>query len=124
MTGTSTGFGRQLALALLERGDLVIATARRLESIQDFPKTDNIRLLQLDVDWETDQIKTAVDQAVTFWGRIDVLCNNAGSGLAGLSEELGLVSDNVSAQFGSMLQYSAPKPSGNNFRPTFLDLST
>lgn len=89
VTGTSSGFGRQLVLSLLARGDRVIATARRLESIQDFPRSDNIRVLALDVSWKEEQIKTVVDQAITLWGHIDVVVNNAGVVFMSLAEEGG-----------------------------------
>jgi NAD(P)-dependent dehydrogenase (short-subunit alcohol dehydrogenase family) len=89
--GTSTGFGRFLALGALARGDRVIATARSIETIQDFPKSDNIRLLQLDLDWDWEKIEAVVKEAAAIWGRIDVLTNNAGYGQKGLIEEIGSV---------------------------------
>lgn len=89
--GTSSGFGRELVLIALERGDRVIATGRSLDKIQDFPKSDNIRTLELDLDWDTKSIKDKVDEAVAFWGYIDVIVNNAGFGKKGLIEEVGYV---------------------------------
>lgn len=70
----------------------MIATARSMDKIQDLPKSDNIRLLQLDVDTGTVEIKSKVDEALKFWGRIDVLVNNAGTGEKALFEEGGYVS--------------------------------
>jgi len=55
-----------------------VATARSLEKIQDFPPSDNLRLLQLDVTDSQEAIQARVEEAVKFWGRIDVLVNNAG----------------------------------------------
>jgi NADP-dependent 3-hydroxy acid dehydrogenase YdfG len=49
-----------------------------LEKIQDFPPSDNLRLLQLDVTDSQEAIQARIDEAVKFWGRIDVLVNNAG----------------------------------------------
>lgn len=88
-SGTSTGFGRQLVFETLDRGEFVIATARNLEDIQDFPKSDKIRLLELDLTWDAQKIKAKIDDAVAFFGRVDVLVNNAGAGFKGISEELG-----------------------------------
>jgi NAD(P)-dependent dehydrogenase (short-subunit alcohol dehydrogenase family) len=35
------------------------------------------------------EIQQCLDEALNIWGRIDVLVNNAGSVMYGLSEELG-----------------------------------
>ena len=78
-SGASSGFGRCLVQSVLARGDLVVATARSLEKIQDFPPSDNLRLLQLDVSDSQEVIQARIDEAVKFWGRIDVLINNAGT---------------------------------------------
>lgn len=75
--GCSSGFGRRLATSALARGDLVIATARTVENIR-IPVSPNLRTLQLDLTSGSDAIKLKVDEAAAMWGRIDVLCNNAG----------------------------------------------
>jgi len=67
----------------------VVATARSLQNIQDFPPSPNLHLLKLDVDSGTNAIKEAVDEAAKVWGRIDVLVNNAGIGWPGILEECG-----------------------------------
>ena len=67
----------------------MVATARTLERIQDFPRTDKIRLLQLDVTDGFASIKAKVDKAVGFFGRVDVVVNNAGTGIPCLLEEGG-----------------------------------
>ncbi|KAG1780010.1 hypothetical protein EV702DRAFT_1084089 [Suillus placidus] len=90
ITGTSSGFGRRLVSIVLERGDRVVATARSLQNIQDFPQSPNLHLLELDVTSGTTVIKERVDEAAKVWGRIDVLVNNAGIGLLGLLEECGV----------------------------------
>lgn len=87
--GTSSGFGRALVLAALHRGDCVIATARSLDKIQDFPKSDNIRLMSLDVTEGFPSIKAKFDKAIDFYGRIDVVVNNAGRGYSAILEEGG-----------------------------------
>ncbi|KAI0716853.1 NAD-P-binding protein [Earliella scabrosa] len=89
ITGTSSGFGRELVHAALKRGDCVIATARSLEKIQDFPKTDKIRLMQLDVTEGFPTIQEKFDRATKFFGRVDVLVNNAGMGYKAILEEAG-----------------------------------
>ena len=88
ITGCSTGFGRLLAQAALNRGDQVVATARDPASVSDlakaFPKT--ARAAALDVTKPGDAGK-AVALAVEAFGRLDVLVNNAGFGFIGAIEE-------------------------------------
>ncbi|KAG2047413.1 NAD(P)-binding protein [Suillus hirtellus] len=97
ITGTSSGFGRRLVSIVLERSDRVVATARSLQKIQDFPQSPNLHLLELDVTAGTTVIKERVDEAAKVWGRIDVLVNNAGIGLLGVLEECGV--DILTRQF-------------------------
>lgn len=72
-------------ISVLARGDRVIATARSLEKLEsivselDAQHADRVRTLQLDVTDGEEKIKTKIDQAITFWKRIDVLVNNAGT---------------------------------------------
>ncbi|KAG1823220.1 hypothetical protein EV424DRAFT_772797 [Suillus variegatus] len=97
ITGTSSGFGRRLVSIVLERGDRVVAAARSLQKIQDFPQSPNLHLLELDVTSGTTVIKERVDEAAKVWGRIDVLVNNAGIVLLGILEECGV--DFLTRQF-------------------------
>ncbi len=89
ITGSSTGFGRTLAETVLEKGDKVIATARKPEQLEDliskYPET--AIALKLDVTNQA-EIKAVVDSAIAKSGQIDVLVNNAGYGLIGALEEV------------------------------------
>jgi NAD(P)-dependent dehydrogenase (short-subunit alcohol dehydrogenase family) len=89
ITGTSRGFGREWALAALERGDRVAATARSVDSLDDLVERfgDAILPLQLDV---TDKaaVTAAVARTLETFGRIDVAINNAGYGHFGFVEEV------------------------------------
>jgi NAD(P)-dependent dehydrogenase (short-subunit alcohol dehydrogenase family) len=89
ITGCSTGFGRELAKAVLDHGDLVIATARDVEQVRDFEQSgpELARAVRLDVT-DPDQVTEAVDTALDAFGRIDVLVNNAGYGSMGAIEEV------------------------------------
>jgi NAD(P)-dependent dehydrogenase (short-subunit alcohol dehydrogenase family) len=89
ITGTSRGFGREWALAALERGDRVAATARSLSSMQDLTDKYGDRVLALELD-VTDRTAAfgVVKQAFDHFGRIDIVVNNAGYGLFGMIEEL------------------------------------
>ena len=89
ITGTSRGFGREWAIAALDRGDKVAATARDTASLDDLVAKygDAILPLQLDV---TDRAAdfAAVKQAHEHFGRLDVVVNNAGYGQFGFVEEV------------------------------------
>src|SRR3984885_7361677 len=89
ITGASTGFGRLLAEEVLKAGGKVIATARKLDKVSDLERKypDGAKALALDVTNEG-EVNAAVEQAVARFGRVDVLVNNAGYGVAGAIEEV------------------------------------
>ncbi len=89
ITGCSTGFGRELARAVLDHGDRVVATARKVEEVQDFEESgpELARAVRLDVT-DPEEVSGAVDAALDAFGRIDVLVNNAGYGSMGGVEEI------------------------------------
>ncbi|KII85845.1 hypothetical protein PLICRDRAFT_178156 [Plicaturopsis crispa FD-325 SS-3] len=97
ITGSSSGFGRNLVERALARGERVLASARDPSKLADLPASPNLHVLQLDVLEGPAAIKARVDEAVKVWGRIDVLVNNAGLGLKSLIEEGG--SDMARKQF-------------------------
>ena len=88
ITGCSTGFGREIAIAALEKGHRVAVTARQLSAIEDIVALypDLAIGLPLDVT-DRDQIRNAVDQTEEHFGAIDVLVNNAGYGYMAALEE-------------------------------------
>lgn len=89
VTGASRGIGRAVAVAALERGDRVAATARDPETLADLVAEhgDAVLPLRLDVT-EPAEARTAVRAATERFGRIDVVVNNAGYGLFGYVEEI------------------------------------
>ncbi|MFB2583299.1 SDR family oxidoreductase [Herbiconiux sp. P15] len=89
ITGTSRGFGREWAIAALERGDSVAATARDTSSLDDLVERFGDRILPLALD-VTDREAgiAAVDRAFEHFGRLDVVINNAGYGHFGFIEEI------------------------------------
>lgn len=87
-TGTSSGFGYNLAKIALARGDRVIATSRSLDKIQHL-ESESCKLFYLDVANSFEKIQEVAKQAVEVWGRVDVVVNNAGFGAAGIAEEAG-----------------------------------
>jgi NAD(P)-dependent dehydrogenase (short-subunit alcohol dehydrogenase family) len=86
ITGASSGFGRAIAEAALDRGDRVVATARDAGQLNNLATDDGVHVIALDVT-DPEQRLGAVDQAVETFGRIDVLVNNAGRTQVGAVEE-------------------------------------
>jgi NAD(P)-dependent dehydrogenase (short-subunit alcohol dehydrogenase family) len=86
ITGTSSGFGRAIAEAVVERGDRVVATARRVEALADLAEHERVHVVALDVTDPAGR-EAAVGEAIERCGRIDVLVNNAGRTQVGAVEE-------------------------------------
>lgn len=89
ITGASRGFGREWAVAALDRGDKVAATARDTATLEDLTRKygEAVLPLHLDVDDRAADF-AAVAQAHDHFGRLDVVVNNAGYGQFGFIEEL------------------------------------
>src|ERR1700754_1737921 len=88
ITGCSTGFGRELARAVLARGWRCVATARNKASLADLADSASDRLLTLDLDvTDQKQVGATVEAALKRFGSIDVLVNNAGYGYQTAIEE-------------------------------------
>ncbi len=90
ITGTSRGFGREWALAALDRGDRVVGTARDLQTMGDIAERygeDRFLPLQLDVR-DRSAAFDAIRRAHDHFGELDIVVNNAGYGHFGMVEEL------------------------------------
>jgi len=89
ITGVNSGFGRLMTEELLERGDRVAGTARKLDSMNDLKTEygDRLWLTHLDMT-DLSGIRNVVEKAFVEFGRIDVIVSNAGYGLFGAAEEL------------------------------------
>jgi NAD(P)-dependent dehydrogenase (short-subunit alcohol dehydrogenase family) len=89
ITGASRGLGRSFAQAALAKGDRVAATARNTSSLDDLAAEHGDALLPVELDvTDHDACFAAVGQAHEHFGRLDVVVNNAGYGMAGAIEEL------------------------------------
>lgn len=88
ITGCSTGFGRELAKLVLDRGYRAVITARDPSKIQDLAAAREGRALALKLDvTDPSEIAESVKRAEAKFGSIDVLVNNAGYGYVGALEE-------------------------------------
>lgn len=83
VTGANSGLGMFAALGLVEAGFDVIGTSRNTTGLERRPE---VTLLDLDVTSD-ESVTALVDGVIAQFGRIDVLVNNAGMGLAGATEE-------------------------------------
>lgn len=91
ITGTSSGLGRAGAEHLSEIGYTVYGTSRK-----QCPDKPTYRMLSMDVT-NQESVAHAIDQLMAIEGRIDVLINNAGSGIAGALEDTSI--DELRFQF-------------------------
>lgn len=89
ITGTSKGFGREWAIAALERGDRVAATARNTDTLKDLVEQYGEAILPIELDVNDRAADfAAVQQAHEKFGSLDIVINNAGYGQFGMIEEL------------------------------------
>ena len=81
VTGSASGLGREITIKALEAGHRVVATARNVDQLDDLVTSygSRVRPVRLDVTNEREGI-AAVGVAISAFGRLDVLVNNAGFG--------------------------------------------
>lgn len=82
ITGASSGLGETTARYLAGKGAAVVLGARRLENLEKIAADiraagGKVEILQTDVT-NAGEVKALIDKAVTAFGRLDVLINNAG----------------------------------------------
>jgi NAD(P)-dependent dehydrogenase (short-subunit alcohol dehydrogenase family) len=81
VTGSASGLGRNIAEAVLESGDRLVATARDPRRLDNLVNKfgERVRAVSLDVADES-AAQAAVQVALDAFGRLDVVVNNAGFG--------------------------------------------
>src|SRR5689334_13577086 len=89
ITGVNSGFGRLMTEALLERGNRVAGTVRKLDAMNDLKAKygEQLWLATLEMT-DLPAVRSVVDKAFVELGTIDVIVSNAGYGLFGAAEEL------------------------------------
>lgn len=89
VTGASKGLGLALVQKLLKNGFLVAATSRSIEELKNAVGYSGEQFLPLSMSLTNEQsVGKAIADTLAAFGRIDVVVNNAGYGLAGSLEEL------------------------------------
>jgi len=92
ITGASSGIGRALALEFASKGSKLVLGARRTEKLKEIEKElpgSEIETVQTDVSREED-CKNLIEKAISRFGRVDVLINNAGISMRALFEDVDL----------------------------------
>lgn len=103
ITGCSSGFGYESALAFAQEGHIVFAGVRNVKSdgakkLQSFINKNKLSITIVALDVRSDKsVNTAIAHIVKKSSRIDVLINNAGYGTRGPIEDFSI--DEVRAQF-------------------------
>ncbi|WP_338874364.1 SDR family oxidoreductase [Spirosoma sp. SC4-14] len=82
ITGTSTGLGKLTAIYFAQQGWNVAATMRSPEKETELTQYSNIKIFPVDVT-NVDQVKAATEAAISAFGQLDVVVNNAGIGAYG-----------------------------------------
>ena len=90
ITGTSTGFGKLMAITLANAGHKVIAgmrgTSGKNEAVaKELSAISNITIAEIDITSDS-SVTNAISQTLAKFGRIDVLVNNAAVSGFGLLE--------------------------------------
>ena len=98
VTGASSGMGKAIARRLIDDGYLVYVAARSTDKMADLVQLGAVAL-RMDISKDA-EIVAAVAAIAERSGGVDVLVNNAGYGLYGPVEEIGL--DEARYQFESM----------------------
>jgi short-subunit dehydrogenase len=92
VTGASSGIGRACATALQSKGHTVYGSARNLSRLQSV----SFKPIELDVT-EDSSVAKAIATIIRAEGKLDVLVNNAGNGVAGPAYTMSV--DNAKKQF-------------------------
>ena len=81
ITGASSGIGEDLAITLNRLGNRVILSARSVDKLKEVasrcPEPAKVAILELDLA-EADNMRELVEKALSLFGGVDILINNAG----------------------------------------------
>ncbi len=96
ITGASSGIGKATVLALAKEGAKVIISSRTIEKLEAVKvrceNPENIKILQVDLD-DYHNLDKLIQQAISLFGRIDILINNGGISQRSLAIDTGITVD-------------------------------
>lgn len=96
ITGASSGIGEALAYEADKRGAKVILSARRKDVLEEVRSRclhqDNIKILPIDLE-KTNELESYTNQAISLFGRVDILVNNGGLSQRSLTRDTSLSVD-------------------------------
>jgi len=96
ITGASSGIGKSLTIELANLGAKLIISSRNESALSEVKKQckfpENIAVLALDLE-AYDDLVTKVDEAISVFGRIDVLVNNGGISQRSLVKDTSIAVD-------------------------------
>jgi NAD(P)-dependent dehydrogenase (short-subunit alcohol dehydrogenase family) len=118
ITGASSGIGLGVTQALLERGWRVVSTSRTISKSKDLKPSPDLVLVDGEVSKKETAVKV-VEAALKYFGRIDLLVNNAGIFIAKAftdytEEDYNLVMNTNVASFFYMSQQVIPQMKKQN----------
>ena len=94
VTGGGTGIGKSIAIEFARAGADVALCSRKLEHLEPVVKEiTNLgrRTFAVPVDVrQEDQVKGIVERAVSEWGRLDIMVNNAGASFRAKPEDISI----------------------------------
>ncbi len=85
ITGSSSGIGKETVKLFQTKNWKVAATMRSPEKAEELQRIVDVECIRLDVN-DVDSIKSAIQETIDKFGRIDAIVNNAGYGLVGAFE--------------------------------------
>jgi len=91
ITGTSSGFGKLISETLAKKGHTVFASMRDIngrnaeksKALADWAAKEDVKLEIVELDVTNDDSVNKAIADVTAKGKLDVIVNNAGSGISG-----------------------------------------
>ena len=90
ITGASSGIGESLVYEMDKRGAKIIISARRLSVLEEVKarcqNQENIKVLPLDLE-ETSVLDSKVTEAISLFGKVDILVNNGGLSQRSLAKD-------------------------------------